>query len=77
MEVQLQSTQKIVELVVNGVAVPARVWEGHTAAGIPCHAFITRIAVKEGLDDTEFERDLQARAKPTPEIAAIPLRMII
>jgi hypothetical protein len=27
MKVQLESTTKIVELVINGVAVPARLWE--------------------------------------------------
>ena len=35
--VTLTNTSKIVTL--NGV--PARVWEGKTAKGIPCHAFIT------------------------------------
>lgn len=41
MKITLESTSKIVEL--NGV--PARVWEGKSESGIPCHAFITRIAV--------------------------------
>ena len=45
MKVTLESTSKITTLVVNGEDVPARIWEGKTESGIPCHAFITRIAV--------------------------------
>lgn len=77
MELQLHSTTKIVTLVIDGKSVPARVWQGHTASGIPVHAFITRVAVHESLDQREFERELEAHAAPTPEIAAIPLRMIL
>lgn len=77
MKVTLESTTKIVELVINGVAVPARVWEGATDNGILCHAFITRIAVKNDDDSAEFERDLHEQRAPSPEIQAIPLRMIL
>lgn len=74
MKVELESTTKIVTLVVNGHEVPARVWEGMTAKGIRCHAFITRIAVANGDDAGEFEADLQP---PSVEVAAIPLRFIL
>lgn len=77
MKVTLENTDKIVTLVVNGSEVPARVWEGATADGIRCHAFITRIAVHEDDNATEFERDLREMRKPSPAIAAIPLRMIL
>ncbi len=77
MQVQLESTTKIVELIINGKKVPARVWEGHTAGGVPCHAFITRIAVARDQDAAEFERDLQEHAQPTAEIQAIPLSLIL
>ncbi len=77
MEVQLRSTTKVVELVVGGARVPARVWEGVTANGVPCHAFITRIAVARDQDGAEFERDLAEQAAPSPEVAAIPLRLIL
>ena len=77
MKVQLESTTKIVELVINGVTVPARVWEGHTENGVACHAFITRIAVANQDNAEEFERDLQEQRQPTPEVQAIPLRMIL
>lgn len=77
MKVNLESTSKIVELVVGGVAVPARVWEGKTASGIPMHALVVRVAVHEGLDDTEFKRELKECAAPSAEIRAYPLRMIL
>lgn len=73
MKVTFESTEKIVEI--NGV--PARVWEGTTEKGIPCHAFITRVAVDKKENATEFERDLQEHKAPSAEIQAIPLRMII
>lgn len=77
MIVTLESTDKIVELVVNGQAVPARIWEGKTASGIPCHAYITRIAVAPELDSSQFERELRECRPATPAIAAIPLRLIL
>lgn len=73
MNVQLHSTEKIIEI--NGV--PARVWEGVTEGGVKCHAFITRIAVHKDDDATEFERELQEHAAPSAELQSIPLRMII
>ena len=73
MEVQLVSTTKIVEL--NGVK--ARIWEGHTAGGVKCHAYITRIAVDRNDDATEFERELQEHTPPSVAIQAIPLSLII
>lgn len=73
MQVQLESTDKIVTL--NGV--PARIWEGHTAAGVPCHAYVTRIAVSESVDASEFERELQYHRPPSAEIQAIPLRLVL
>lgn len=77
MKVTLESTTKIVELVVDGKTVPARVWEGTTASGIPCHAYITRIAVSPELDASQFERELRECRRPTPAIEAIPLRLIL
>jgi hypothetical protein len=74
MRVEIESTTKFVHL--NGV--PARIWEGKTASGIPVHCYITRIAVAENHPQGEFERELgQAHAAPSPEIQAIPLRMVI
>ncbi len=73
MQVQLESTEKVVTL--NGV--PARIWEGHTAAGVRCHAYVTRIAVSDSDDVSQFERELQEHRAPSAEIAAIPLRLVL
>jgi hypothetical protein len=77
MKVTLESTSKIVTLQTQFGDIPARVWEGETENGIPCHAFITRIAVDKKDDATEFERDLQENKAPSIAVQAIPLRMII
>jgi hypothetical protein len=66
--VTLHSTEKIVEVSTPSGVVPARLWEGQTANGIACHAFITRIAVANGLDASEFERELQEHRAPSPEL---------
>ena len=74
MRITIESTSKIVEL--NGV--PARIWEGETESGIPVHCYVTRIAAPpEGVDLTEFEKELQEHKAPSPEVEAIPLRMIL
>jgi len=72
-KIAIESTEKIVTL--NGM--PARIWEGHTASGIAVHCYITRVAVKNGEDTTEFERELQEHAPPSAEIQAIPLHLIL
>ena len=73
MKIAIESTTKIVHL--NGV--PARIWEGQTASGIPVHCYVTRIAVKKDINCSEFERELQEHAAPSPEIMAIPARLIL
>ena len=72
MRVTLESTTKIVELITgNGHTVPARIWEGHTENGIPCHAYITRIAVARTEDASQFERELVEHRPPTAAVAAL------
>jgi hypothetical protein len=73
MKVTLESTSKIVH--VNGV--PARIWEGHTITGTPIHCYVTRVAVAQEEDTADFEKELQEHAAPSPEVAAIPLRLIL
>jgi len=77
MEVKLTSTSKIVELELNGARVPARIWEGHTASGIPVIAWITRIAAERDQDLAEFDRDLAEQATPSPAAEAFPMRMLL
>lgn len=73
MKITIENTSKIVEL--NGV--PARVWEGHTDSGIPVHAYITRIAARADGDLSQFEQELQETKAPSPDVQAIPLRLIL
>lgn len=74
MKAKIESTEKIIEF--NGV--PARVWEGETEGGIKCHFYVTRVAI--AADETrteEFEQELSKQKAPSPEVQAIPLRMIL
>jgi hypothetical protein len=78
MRVTLESTTKTVTLVLpNGTEVPARIWEGTTANGIACHAYITRIAVQRDDDVAEFARDLNEQRHPSAALDVIPTRLVI
>lgn len=87
MKITIESTDKITSLEIregrHGISMPARIWEGHTESGIPVHVFVTRIAptVEDKPENAnkfrEFERDLKETRKPSVEIAAIPLRLIL
>lgn len=70
MKAQIESTTKIVTLVVNGAEVPARVWEGDTEAGVPCHFFVTRVAVAHDKDASQFAAELEEHRAPSPAVAA-------
>jgi hypothetical protein len=73
MKVMAESTTKIVQL--NGV--PARIWEGTTESGVPCHLYVTRIAVANEEDSSQFEAELQQCRAPSPAVAAIDSRLIL
>lgn len=84
MKINIESTSKIVMLVVDGHDVPARVWQGMTEEGIPVQCFITRIAPEIPKSDpridvltADFQRELKRQADPRPSVESIPLRMII
>jgi hypothetical protein len=77
MKVTLENTTKVVLLTMGEATVRARIWEGVTANGIACHAYITRIAVRDDLDAAEFERDLQEQRKPSAALDIIPFRLIV
>ena len=78
MRVQLESTDKIVELKTPNGVVPARIWEGTTENGIACHAFVTRIAVSKDLDASEFERELQEHRPLSRELSGVyETRMVL
>lgn len=76
MKITIESTTKIIEF--NGL--PARVWEGTTESGIRVHSYITRVAISK--DEPEkvlalFRSELSEQRAPSPEVEAIPLRMIL
>lgn len=81
MKIIIENTDRIVLLTVeNGGEkgrVPARIWEGKTDSGIPVHCFITRIAVAEGENTEQFEKELSQQKAPSPEIQAIPLYLVL
>jgi hypothetical protein len=60
-KVELESTDQLV--VVSGVS--CRVWQGKTAKGVPVHAFVALIRVRDDQDVSEFEAELTEQRKPT------------
>jgi hypothetical protein len=68
-KVTVENTSSIVELEINGVRVPARLWEGTTETGIPVACFITRISPQthDAAVNAAFARELQEQRKPTLE----------
>ena len=80
MKITIENTDKITTLLVGGVNVPARIWQGETDTGIPVQVYITRIAPEIPPDDArneQFARELQETAAPRPTVQAIPLRRIL
>lgn len=79
MKVTLESTTKIVELVLaDGTICPyARLWEGTTESGVPIHAFVLRIAVANDQDHTQFDAELLEQRPPSAAVAAIPFRLVL
>jgi hypothetical protein len=77
MRITIEPTSALIQIKVNGVYVPARVWEGQSEQGVKVVALITRITPLDG-DSTEFERDLQETKPPSPEARqAFPMRLIL
>lgn len=78
MTIHLQPTTKCVDLVTPTGTVPARIWEGATASGIPVHAFITRIGVARDQDQSEFERELEEQRPPSALVdQTYPSRLVL
>lgn len=66
MKITIESTDKLVQVTINGQTVPARLWQGESDEGIPCVAFITRISPLIPVSDPRideltaaFDRDLK------------------
>jgi hypothetical protein len=75
MKITIESTARIVTL--NGI--PPRTWEGTTDAGVLVICYVARINPQTHDPDilAVFEAELRQCAAPTPEAAAIPLRLLI
>ncbi len=56
--ITLEATPQIVRLSER----PARVWIGHTSAGVPVQAFVSGLAVERSEDNSELERELAEQA---------------
>jgi hypothetical protein len=77
MTITVSSTSKIVTLIAGNSEIQCRIWEGRTERGIPVHCYIPRLVAREDSDCSQFEEELQETRKPSAEIEAIPLRMIL
>lgn len=79
MKITIESTDRITTI--NGV--PARIWEGTTDSGIPVHCFITRIAMHQDLDASQFERELKECRPASVDVVntyfpgGVPLRLVL
>jgi len=83
MKITLESTTTVVEIEVRGAKVPARIWQGKTEKGTPCHAYIMLIAptIPQPLPadvDREFTTELREQSVARlPEIVVIDMRLIL
>jgi hypothetical protein len=80
MRITLESTEKLVTLLIDDAEVPARIWQGATDTGIPVQCYITRLAPEIDQHDPRqaaFQRELKEHAPPRPTVREIPLRMIL
>ena len=82
MTITIENTEHVIELTNNGATLPARVWQGRTAAGVPITVFVTRIAVNKGEDTSQFERELTETPPMRGDLTAlfphgIPLRLVL
>lgn len=79
MKITIESTARTIEIQnKSGGSVPARIWEGTTERGIKVVVAVTRIAVPEGQDQSQFQAELREMAAPTAEaVEAFPLRLLI
>lgn len=81
MKITIESTDRLVTLVVNGAEVPARIWEGASDGGVAVVAFITRVSPQthDAEANAIFERELLLTRQPVhePYSGAIDLRLIL
>ena len=79
MRITIENTSKVIDVRAGAerTAVPARIWEGETASGVPVAAFITRIVCLDNDRSAEFDAELQEVRAPRPDLEAIPARLVL
>jgi hypothetical protein len=78
MTITIHNTTKVLTLKTeDGGSVKARVWEGITEKGVKVACLMTRIAVHNDDDASQFERELTEVTPPSSEIICWPLSMIL
>ena len=81
MRITLDSTHTVIEMLMDGRVVPARIWEGHTEDGVPVVAWITRISPQthDPAVAEQFGRELIATARPSIAMPSglIPIQVIL
>ena len=60
MQIQIEATADIVTI----EGVECRRWKGTTESGVECEVFVHRIAVKNGDDSSQFDRELLEQVPP-------------
>lgn len=71
MKITLTNTDKLVVLQTEHGEIPARIWEGASEKGTPCHALITRVAIAKDAtpeQSAEFADGLIECAPPSDAI---------
>lgn len=79
MKITIENTDQIVELLMNGSSIPARLWKGKTESGIEVNVMVTRIAIASTEDQAAFQRELQETPTTRAESYAtiFPLRLVL
>jgi hypothetical protein len=75
--ITLESTATLATLVVEGREIPVRLWQGTTSTGVPCVAFVTRLAFAGDAECAEPERDLIETTPLDARWTNLPRRIVV
>jgi hypothetical protein len=78
MKVVLESTTRLVTLVINGEAAAARVWEGETESGLKVHAYVTNLVASERVTEEQFQQELNDNHRsPSPDADDVAVTLVM
>jgi hypothetical protein len=78
MKVLLESTTRVVTLVISGEAAAARVWEGETESGLKVHAYVTNLVASESVTEEQFQRELNnSHRAPSSDTDGIAVTLVM